>query len=62
MTAQIIPFPRRPPPAVVVTREGAAWLVIAGANGWLHGDRHSALQDARWLSRNFNIPIHEAQR
>jgi hypothetical protein len=61
MTAQIIPFPRRPLPSVIVTREGAAWLVVAGSNGWLHGSRRSAMQDARWLSHNLDLPIREAQ-
>jgi hypothetical protein len=60
MTAQIIPFPHRLPPSVIVMREEAAWLVVAGSHGWLHGDHRVAMQDARWLARNLGLPIREA--
>ena len=50
--------PCRAPAAVCITREDKAWLVVAGAHGWLHGDERSALDDARWLADNFGgLPI-----
>jgi hypothetical protein len=52
-------FPMRRSLAVWVRRDEAAWLVLAGSHGWLHGDRASALADARWLSRNRGYPIRE---
>jgi hypothetical protein len=48
---------RRRNAGVRVTRKGKAWLVIAGAHGWLHGDERSALADARWLAGNLGLPI-----
>jgi hypothetical protein len=62
MTARIIqfPIPRRTPFAVHVVRESEAWLVICRQHGWLHGDRAAALKDARWLAKNFDLPIKEA--
>jgi hypothetical protein len=33
--------------------------VMAGAHGWLHGDRSSALRDARWLFAKLRLPIRE---
>ena len=61
MTAQIIEFPitRRTPFAVHVVREDSAWLVLAGAHGWAHGDRAAALKDARWLSKNLSYQLGE---
>jgi hypothetical protein len=46
--------------AVWVTREGPAWLVLACDHGWLHGDYHSALTDARWLSENLGLAVRSA--
>jgi hypothetical protein len=54
--------PRRAPAAVRITREGKAWLVIVGAHGWLHGDERAARDDARWLSKNFGLPIRASGR
>jgi hypothetical protein len=57
MTAIILKFPPRSPPAVRIERErdGGGWLVVTQdrEHGWLHGDRHTALADARDLARNF---------
>jgi hypothetical protein len=33
------------------------WYVLAGDNGWLHGDRRSAVDDALWMSKNLGLPI-----
>jgi hypothetical protein len=51
---QIIRFPIR---TVCVQREDSAWLVRVGSNGWLHGSRRAALEDAQWLAANFNSRI-----
>jgi hypothetical protein len=61
MTAAVIRFPPRRASAVFVCEEraGDGWLVLARDHGWLHGDRRAALEDARWLSRNFHLPIRE---
>jgi hypothetical protein len=50
----ILRFPPRRVTAVLICRErnGAGWLAIAGAHGWLFGSRTEALEDARWLARN----------
>jgi hypothetical protein len=58
-TAAIIRFPPRRT-AVWITQEDGAWLVLAGAHGWLHGDYPEALADARWLARNLALPIRRA--
>ena len=57
MTARIIKFPPR---AILVSEapEGG-WYVIVRSHGWLHGDRRSAIADARWLSRNYGLPVRE---
>jgi hypothetical protein len=57
MSARILQFPKRAPFDVVVTREGAAWLVIVRDHGWLHSSHQSAIEDARWLARNFRVSI-----
>jgi hypothetical protein len=64
MSARIIPFQqwRRAPFAVELMRENEAWLVRVRSHAWVHGDKHSALRDARRLSRNFGIPIKEVTR
>jgi hypothetical protein len=62
MTAVIIRFSLSRVASILVVRErdGAGWLVLAGAHGWLHGDRRSALADAQWLRWNLRLPIREA--
>ena len=44
---------------VWIMRDGAAWLVVSGSHGWLHGDRQSARDDAAWLSENLSLPVRE---
>jgi hypothetical protein len=59
MTAQIIRFPTQ---GVVIRKapEGG-WLVLGErGNGWLHGDRRSAVADAQWLAWNLKLPVREA--
>jgi hypothetical protein len=53
----VIRFPTRHSACVWIMREGAAWLVRAGAHGWLHGSHYEALADAYWLSRNLGLPV-----
>jgi hypothetical protein len=43
--------------AVWITRDGPAWLVLAGEHGWLFGSRDEADAEAKWLSGNFGLPI-----
>jgi hypothetical protein len=55
MTAIIVQFP-----GVFVRKANeGGWLVLARDHGWLHGDRQSAIRDARWLSRNLHVPMRE---
>jgi hypothetical protein len=55
MTASVISFPRRC--VWVFPADEGGWLVLAGGHGWLHGDYLNAMDDARWLARNMNLPI-----
>jgi hypothetical protein len=55
----IIRFPPRRSAAVWILNDEGAWLVLAGSNGWLHGDRSAAFEDAQWLARNLQLPIRE---
>jgi hypothetical protein len=63
MTA-VIRFPPRRIAAVFICRErdGAGWLALVGSSGWLHGSRTEALAEAKWLSRNFGLPVREVRR
>jgi hypothetical protein len=36
---------RFPGPRVEPERDGAAWVVLRGDHGWLHGDRRKALRE-----------------
>jgi hypothetical protein len=57
----VIHFPMQ---AIVIRKapEGG-WLVLGErGRGWLYGDLRSALAEARWLSRNFGVPIREMNR
>jgi len=45
MTARIYRFPIQ---SIRICRDGDAWLVTAGAHGWLHGSSGAA---------NFNLPV-----
>jgi hypothetical protein len=60
VSATILRFPGRAPFDIEIRRENAGgWLVIAKSHAWLHGDKHSAMRDARWLARNYGTRIHE---
>jgi hypothetical protein len=50
-------FPMRRSLAVWITRDGSAWLVLAGEQGWLFGSRQEADRDAQWLGRNLGLPV-----
>jgi hypothetical protein len=56
--SQLIRFPPRRVRAVIICRErDGGWLVIAGAHGWLFGDRAEAFAEALWLADNLGLPI-----
>jgi hypothetical protein len=58
IAANVERFPPRRSMAIWLMRNyDDEWLVLAGANGWSHGDYHSALIDAKWLSENLDLPI-----
>jgi hypothetical protein len=50
-------FPMRRSRAIWITREGHAWLVLAGEHGWLRGSRQEADRDAQWLGHNLGLPV-----
>jgi hypothetical protein len=59
----IIRLPARNAAAILVREiPGDGWLVLARDHGWLHGDARSALADARWLSRNLELPMRDTSR
>ena len=58
-SGQLVCFPARRA-CVRVLREDAAWLVLAGSHGWLHGDYRTAQADAQWLADNLGVPIRRA--
>jgi hypothetical protein len=55
-------FPERRSHAVWLQRTADGWLVLAYGHGWLHSSERDALDDARWLARNFGFPIHVCER
>jgi hypothetical protein len=59
MSARVLRFPLRQSHAIWITREDAAWLVLAHEHGWLHGSRSDALEDAHWLARTLGLPIRQ---
>ena len=59
MTARVIPCPPRNPFTISVERDGPAWLVVCRKHGWLHGDRRSAIAEAKMLARGFGVGICE---
>jgi hypothetical protein len=59
MVADVISFPMRRSLAIWITRDGPAWIVLAGEHGWLHGSRDEAAADARWLARNLGLPLRD---
>ena len=59
-SGRLVHSPARHSRCVWVLREDAAWLVLAGSHGWLHGDYHTARADAQWLAENLGLPIRRA--
>ena len=57
----LIRFPPRRGSAIIVCaeRDGADWLAIAGASGWLFGSRAEARSAAQWLAHNLGFSIRE---
>jgi hypothetical protein len=53
----VVRFPANRATCVWLTREEAAWLVLAGPHGWLHGCYQDARADAAWLAENFGIAV-----
>jgi hypothetical protein len=62
VSANVIRFPMRCATCVWLVREGSGWLVVVREHGWIFGDRRGALAAAKWLCRNFQIPLREDQR
>jgi hypothetical protein len=61
-TGAVIRFPPRRARCVRLVRDLAGgWLVIALEHGWLHGDRRTALADAKWLGRNLGLPVRDTE-
>ena len=57
----MIRFPLRRVASVLIVpdRDGGEWLALAGSHGWLCGSRADAIAEAKWLARNFNLPVRE---
>jgi hypothetical protein len=58
----LVRFPPRRTAAIFICRDGDGWLAIAGAHGWLCSSLEDARREAKWLSRNFSLPIREVRR
>jgi hypothetical protein len=59
-SAHVVRFPGRRARFVSVYQvRNGTWLVLARGHGWLHPDRRSAIQDARWLAWNLDLPIRD---
>lgn len=61
MTAAVIRFPPRRPAAIFVTQDrgDGLWLAVAGSHGWVFANRHDAINEAHWLSRNLSLPVRD---
>jgi hypothetical protein len=49
-----------PPPPIRLQRErdDEAWCVVTpSGHGWLHGDFHAAMADAREIADGFGLPV-----
>jgi hypothetical protein len=59
MSATILKFPPRGPFDIRVEREigDDGWVVIARSHGWLHGDFHAALSDARGVAGGWGTVV-----
>jgi hypothetical protein len=59
-----IRFPLRRVASILIVpeRDGGGWLALAGSHGWLCGSLNEARREARWLARNFNLPVREIVR
>jgi hypothetical protein len=55
MTALIIRFPEFHV-RVVPANEGG-WMVLCRSHGWLHGDRNTAVEDARWIAAGYGTRV-----
>jgi hypothetical protein len=57
MSERVLRFPMRNTAAIFLRETADGWLVMVRHHGWIHGCRADALEDARWLSENFGLPI-----
>jgi hypothetical protein len=58
--AVVLRFPlRRVAILIVRERDGDGWLTLCGSHGWLSGSLDVARYQAKWLSRNFAVPVRE---
>jgi hypothetical protein len=55
----LVRFPPRRAAAIFVCeeRDGDGWIVLGPRGGWLHGSLAHPRADARWLARNFGLPV-----
>ena len=60
IAANVERFPMRHAVCIWLLREYDGWLVLAHNHGWTHGSYGSAVADARWLAKNFDLPIRRA--
>jgi hypothetical protein len=60
MTGQVVRFPLRAVPVVLVFKErgGDGWLALSGSHGWLLGSRDEAHREALASNRG-GLPIRE---
>jgi hypothetical protein len=61
MTRQVVRFPLRAVPAVLVCRErDGGWLTLSGSHAWVFGSHDEAIREANWLAHNRGgLPVRE---
>ena len=58
MSAVILRFPLLDLVRVQRERDAEGWVVIGPrGHGWLHGDFHGALDDARWIAAGYGVAV-----
>lgn len=56
----VIQFPARGPFAVWVRPDPDGWLVVCRSHGWLHGDKHNAIVDAKFVAATHGVAVRVA--
>jgi hypothetical protein len=57
MSGSIVRFPTALNCIWILAGNDDPWTVVVGSYGWIYGSHHEAWKDARWLSRNYGLPI-----